>query len=103
MREVGTLRAIGFRRRSVLGSFLIESVILALIGAAGGCLLATLLGVVSFTTTNFGSFTEIKFSFHFAPDIAVKATIFAVVMGLLGGVLPAARAARLAIADATKG
>jgi len=103
VREVGTLRAIGFRRRSVLGSFLIESVILALIGAAGGCLLATLLGVVSFTTTNFGSFTEIKFSFHFAPDIAVKATIFAVVMGLLGGVLPAARAARLAIADATKG
>ena len=44
-----------------------------------------------------------KFNFHFAPDIAVKATIFAVLMGLLGGVLPATRAARLAIAEATKG
>jgi putative ABC transport system permease protein len=103
LREIGTLRAIGFRRRSVLMSFLIESVILALIGAAGGCLLAALLGAASFTTTNFGSFTEMKFSFHFAPDIAVKATIFALLMGLLGGVLPATRAARLAIAEATKG
>ena len=103
VREVGTLRALGFRRRSVLGSFLVESLILALIGAAGGCVLAAALGVLSFTTTNFGSFTEMKFSFHFAPDIAVKATVFAVAMGLLGGVLPAARAARLAIAEATKG
>jgi ABC-type lipoprotein release transport system permease subunit len=103
VREVGTLRALGFRRRSVLGSFLVESVILALIGAAGGSILAASLGVLSFTTTNFGSFTEMKFGFHFAPDIAVKATLFAVTMGLLGGVLPAARAARLAIAEATKG
>jgi ABC-type antimicrobial peptide transport system permease subunit len=103
LREIGTLRAIGFRRRSVLASFLVESIILALIGAAGGCVLAALLGAASFTTTNFGSFTEMKFNFHFAPDIAVKATIFAVLMGLLGGVLPATRAARLAIAEATKG
>ena len=103
VREVGTLRALGFKRRSVLGSFLLESLILALIGAAGGCVLAALLGAASFTTTNFGSFTEVKFNFHFAPDIAVKATLFAIAMGLLGGVLPAARAARLAIAEATKG
>ena len=103
VREVGTLRALGFRRRSVLGSFLVESLVLALIGAAGGCVLAAALGSLSFTTTNFGSFTEMKFSFHFAPDIAVKATVFAIAMGLLGGVIPAARAARLAIAEATKG
>ncbi|HYZ90748.1 MAG TPA: ABC transporter permease, partial [Myxococcales bacterium] len=103
LREIGTLRAIGFRRRSVLWSFLVESIILALIGAAGGCLLAAFLGAMSFTTTNFGSFTEMKFSFHFAPDIAVKATIFAILMGLLGGALPATRAARLAIVEATKG
>jgi ABC-type lipoprotein release transport system permease subunit len=103
LREIGTLRAIGFRRRSVLASFLVESIILALIGAAGGCVLAAFLGAASFTTTNFGSFTEMKFNFHFAPEIAVKATIFAVLMGLLGGVLPATRAARLAIAEATKG
>jgi len=103
VREVGTLRALGFRRRSVLASFLVESLVLALIGAAGGCLLASVLGAVSFSTVNFSSFTEIKFRFHFAPAIALRATIFAVAMGLLGGVLPATRAARLAIAEATKG
>ena len=91
----------GFIR--VLGSFLIESLLLSLLGAVGGCIFATFLAALSFTTTNWSSFTEIKFQFHFAPDIAVKATIFAVVMGLLGGFLPAARAARLQIAEATKG
>ena len=103
VREVGTLRALGFRRRSVLASFLVESLVLALIGAVAGCLLASALGAVSFSTVNFSSFTEIKFRFHFAPAIAAWATAFAVAMGLLGGALPAARAARLAIADATKG
>ena len=103
VREVGTLRALGFRRRSVLGSFLVESLILALLGSVGGCILASLLSAATFTTTNFGSFTEIKFRFHFAPQIAVQATIFAIAMGLLGGLLPAARAARLPIAEATKG
>ena len=103
VREVGTLRALGFRRRAVLGSFLVESLILALIGAVAGCALASLLGTVSFSTVNFSSFTEIKFRFHFEPAIAVKATIFAVLMGLLGGLLPAVRAARLPIAEATKG
>jgi len=103
VREVGTLRALGFKRRSVLWSFLVESFILALLGAAGGCALASLLSAATFTTTNFGSFTEIKFRFHFALEVALKATLFAVVMGLLGGLLPAARAARLQIAEATKG
>ena len=103
VREVGTLRALGFRRRAVLGSFLVESLILALIGAAAGCLFASLLGAVSFSTVNFSSFTEIKFRFHFAPAVAAWSTLFAVAMGLLGGALPATRAARLAIAEATKG
>ena len=103
VREVGTLRALGFRRRSVLGSFLVESLILALLGSVAGCILASLLGAATFTTTNFGSFTEIKFRFHFAPEIALKATVFAVLMGLFGGLLPAARAAGLQIAEATKG
>jgi putative ABC transport system permease protein len=103
VREVGTLRALGFRRRSVLGSFLVESLILSLLGAAAGCLFASFLAATSFTTTNWSSFTEIKFRFHFAPEIALKASIFAIAMGLLGGLLPAARAARLQIAEATKG
>jgi len=103
VREVGTLRALGFQRRSVLGSFLVESLILSLLGAVAGCIFASFLAASSFTTTNWSSFTEIKFRFHFAPDVALKATIFAVAMGLLGGFLPAARAARLQIAEATKG
>ena len=103
VREVGTLRALGFRRRAVLGSFLVESLILALIGAIAGCAFASMLGALSFSTMNFSSFTEIKFRFHFAPAVAVWSTVFAVAMGLLGGALPATRAARLAIAEATKG
>jgi ABC-type lipoprotein release transport system permease subunit len=103
VREVGTLRALGFRRRSVMGSFLIESLILALLGAAAGCVFAAMLGATTFTTTNWTSFTEIKFKFHFAPEIALQATIFAIAMGFIGGLLPAARAARLPIAEATKG
>jgi putative ABC transport system permease protein len=103
VREVGTLRALGFGRLTVLASFLVESVILALIGAVAGCVFASMLGAVSFSTVNFSSFTEIKFRFHFAPSIAVAATVFAVAMGLFGGLLPAARAARLPIAEATKG
>jgi ABC-type lipoprotein release transport system permease subunit len=103
VREVGTLRALGFKRRSVLGSFLVESLILSVIGAAAGCIFASFLAAASFTTTNWSSFTEIKFQFHFAPDIAVRATVFALAMGLLGGVFPAVRAARLQIAEAVKG
>jgi putative ABC transport system permease protein len=103
VREVGTLRALGFKRRWILLSFLIESLILALIGAVAGCVFASLLGAVSFSTVNFSSFTEIKFRFHFGPDVAIQASIFAVAMGLLGGFLPAAHAARLQIADAAKG
>ncbi len=103
VREVGTLRALGFKRRSVLFSFLVESLILALLGSVAGCALAALLGAASFTTTNWSSFTVIKFRFHFAPGIAAWATFFAVLMGFFGGLLPAARAARLQIAEATKG
>ncbi|MFL5391326.1 MAG: ABC transporter permease [Myxococcales bacterium] len=103
VREVGTLRALGFKRRWVLLSFLVESLILALIGAVAGCVFASMLGAVSFSTVNFSSFTEIKFRFHFGPDVAIPAVLFAVAMGLLGGFLPAARAARLQIAEATKG
>jgi len=103
VREVGTLRALGFKRRWVLVSFLVESLLLALIGAAAGCVFASLLGAVSFSTVNFSSFTEINFRFRFGAGVALASTGFAVAMGLLGGFLPAARAARLQIADAAKG
>ncbi len=103
VREISTLRALGFRRRSVLASVLVESLVLAIIGAAAGCLLASALSAVSFSTMNFSSFSEMKFRFHFAAGIAIKASIFAIAMGLFGGMLPAARAARLPIAESIKG
>jgi len=103
VREIGTLRALGFGRAAVLMSFLVEVLLLALAGAVLGCAFASLLSALSFTTTNFSSFTEIKFRFHFTPRIGFAATFFAVVMGLAGGLLPGIRAARLQIAEATKG
>ena len=103
VREVGTLRALGFKRRSVLWTFLVESLMLSLAGAVAGCLFASLLAAATFTTTNWSSFTEIKFRFHFAPGIAGWATFFAVLMGLFGGLFPAVRAARQPIAEAVKG
>jgi ABC-type antimicrobial peptide transport system permease subunit len=103
VREIGTLRALGFGRLTVLASFLVESVILALLGAVAGCVFASMLGALSFSTVNFSSFTEIKFRFHFEAWIAVAATLFGIAMGLFGGLLPAVRAALLPIAEATKG
>jgi ABC-type lipoprotein release transport system permease subunit len=103
VREIGTLRALGFGRWSVLQSFLVESLLLAFAGGVIGCALASMLGTLSFTTTNFGSFTETRFRFQFTGGIGLRAAVFAAILGVLGGLLPAVRAARLQIAEATKG
>ena len=103
LREIGTLRALGFTRRSVLLAFVVESLLLSLSGAVVGCLLAALLGNFSFTTINFGTFTETKFQLAFSARVGLAASIFAVAMGLVGGILPAIQAARRPIAEASKG
>src|SRR6266550_1623003 len=100
--EVGTLRALGFRRRSVLGAFLVESVLLALVGGALGVALAALLSFERISVVNFQSFSEIGFGFALSPAVIQNALIFAVVMGVVGGFLPAARAARLNIVNALR-
>jgi len=101
-REIGTLRALGFSRRSILASFLIESVILAVIGGAIGCLLAFPMNGFSTGTGQTQSFSEIAFAFRITPGIVLTGMIFAVVMGILGGLLPALRAARLPITVALR-
>ena len=101
--EIGTMRALGFKRRSVLASFLIESVLISLIGGLIGLLIASLLQFVSVSTMNFGSFAELEFSFTLSSAIASSSLMFAFVMGLIGGFLPAARAARLNIVNALRG
>ncbi|RIK72142.1 multidrug ABC transporter permease [candidate division KSB1 bacterium] len=100
--EIGTLRAVGFRRRSVLGSFLIESVLLAVLGGILGLLLSSLLQFVSISTTNWNTFSELAFSFKLSPFIVVQALIFSLIMGFVGGFLPAVRASRLKIVEALR-
>jgi ABC-type lipoprotein release transport system permease subunit len=100
--EVGTLRALGFQRRSVLAAFLVESIVLAIIGGLVGVGLASLLSFMRVSTMNFSSFSEIGFGFSLSPGVVAGALGFAVVMGVVGGFLPAVRAARLGIVSALR-
>ncbi len=101
-REIGTLRALGFSRRAILAAFLIESVILAAIGGAVGCLLAFPMNGFTTGTGQTQSFSEIAFAFRITPGIVLTGMTFAVLMGLLGGMLPALRGARLPITAALR-
>jgi hypothetical protein len=100
--EIGTLRALGFRRATVLGAFLAESLFLSLIGGCIGLTLASFMQLVTVSTMNFQSFAELAFSFDLTLPIVVKVLMFSLLMGFLGGFLPAARAARLNIVSALR-
>ncbi len=100
--EIGTLRALGFRRRSVLSAYLIESLIIALIGGIVAIVLASFLQFFRISTINFDSFAEIEFSFALSPTIIIWSLVFATIMGFVGGFLPAFRAARLNIVSALR-
>jgi len=100
--EIGTLRALGFGRRSILAAFLVESMLLALAGGVAGLAAASLLQSVRISTTNFQTFSELAFSFQLTPGVIVRSLLFAAAMGLAGGVLPAAKAARMRIVDALR-
>ncbi len=99
-REIGTLRALGFSRRSILSSFLFESVVLCLMGGALGCLATLPFNGLSTGTMN--QFSEITFSFRFGPRVLMQGVMLAVIMGLLGGILPAIRAVRMNIINALR-
>jgi len=102
-REVGTLRALGFSRFSILMSFVLEAVILALVGGVVGALAATAMSLVKFSMMNFATFSEIVFSFDPTPSILGTSLLFGGAMGLLGGILPAVRAARTSPIEAMRG
>ena len=102
-RELGMLRAIGFRGRSVLAAVVLESALLGLAGGLLGALLAFLMRWVRITTVNFQTFSEIRFGFTPTPGILLAAVGFGLVMGLIGGLLPAVRAARLPVLEAVQG
>jgi putative ABC transport system permease protein len=101
-REIGTLRALGFSRRAILACFVVESVFLAVIGGAIGCLLAFPMNGFSTGTGQTDSFSEIAFAFAITPQIVATGMAFAVVMGVAGGLLPALRGARLPIVAALR-
>jgi putative ABC transport system permease protein len=100
--EIGTLRSLGFRRRSILTAFLIESLTIALAGGVLGLFLASFLQFFSISTLNFSSFSELNFSFALNPSIIISSLIFAGIMGILGGFLPSVRAARMNIVNALR-
>ena len=100
--EIGTLRALGFRRRSILAAFLFEAVLIAFIGCVLGLALASAMQLVHVSTLNWDSFSEISFRFMLTPGIVLRTLAFAMAMGVIGGLLPALRAARLEIVDALR-
>ena len=100
--EIGTLRALGFKQSSILMAFLLESLLLSLVGGAAGIFLASFMQLYTISTMNFQSFAELAFSFTLTAGIVVKSVIFTLVMGFIGGFLPAARAARMKIVDSLR-
>lgn len=102
-KEIGTLRALGFSRLAILFSFLLEAIFLAIIGGVIGLVFVMLLTFASFPVMNFATFSEIVISFRATAGVIVSALIFSTVMGLIGGLFPAIRAARISPVEAMRG
>jgi ABC-type antimicrobial peptide transport system permease subunit len=100
--EIGTLRALGFKRHHILAAFLLESMLLGFLGWVLGLLPASLLNFITLSTINWSSFAELSFKFALTPGILVQSLIFGVGMGLIGGLLPALKAARLPLLEALR-
>ena len=100
--EIGTLRALGFRRRSIMTVFLVESLLLGLVGGVMGLVFSSFLQLFTISTVNWQTFSELAFSFTLTPDIVTQSLVFSLIMGFVGGVLPAFRAARMNIVEALR-
>jgi putative ABC transport system permease protein len=101
-REIGTLRALGFRRSNILMAFLQEAVLLGFLSGIAGLLAAAAFQQVEISTTNIQTFSEVVFRLTLTPAIALQVMAFSLLMGMLGGLLPANRASRLEIVDALR-
>jgi putative ABC transport system permease protein len=100
--EIGTMRALGFQRSSILAAFLGESLLLGFTGGVTGLFFASFLQLFTISTMNFQTFSELAFSFSLTFGIAYKGLLFALIMGFVGGVLPAVRASRMNIVDSLR-
>jgi putative ABC transport system permease protein len=102
-REIATLRVLGFSQPSILTSFVLESLLLALLGAAAGIILMLPFNGMQTGTNNAVTFSEVVFSLQITPEVAIYAIIFALLMGFFGGLFPAWHAARQNILTALRG
>ncbi|MCF6159062.1 MAG: ABC transporter permease [wastewater metagenome] len=100
--EIGTLRALGFQRRSILIAFLAESILMSSIGGFLGLVFSSFMQILTISTVNWQTFSELAFSFTLTGKIISQSLIFSLIMGLAGGVLPAYRASRMNIVDALR-
>lgn len=100
--EIGTLRALGFQRSTILTAFLVESLLLSFIGCFFGLFLSSFLQLYTISTMNWQTFSELAFSFTLTPKIILQSIIFSIVMGTLGGLVPAVQASRQKIVDALR-
>jgi putative ABC transport system permease protein len=101
-REIATMRALGFNASSVILSFLFESLLISFVGGVIGCLAVLRLNGVTTSTMNFQTFSNMAFAFKITPGLLLQGIIFALVMGVVGGLLPAIRAASLPVATALR-
>jgi putative ABC transport system permease protein len=98
--EIGTLRVLGFQQRNILVAFLVESTLISIIGGSAGLVFSSFMQFITVSTVNWQTFSELAFSFTLTGGIIYKSLIFSLVMGFLGGVLPAYRASKMKIVDA---
>lgn len=102
-KEIGTLRALGFRQRDILASFQWEAILLCGTGGVLGSLLSLFANGIQTGTTSFDTFSDVGFAFTITPALMLQGVAFSLVMGLLGGFLPAWRASRIPLTEAMKG
>jgi putative ABC transport system permease protein len=100
--EIGTMRALGFGKGSILSAFILESLLLGAVGGVLGIFFASFMQVITISTMNWQTFSELAFSFTLTFEIVWKSLLFSLIMGLVGGVLPAMRAARMGIVEALR-
>lgn len=101
-KEIGTLRALGFKKYNILSAFIIESFIISVLGGILGLILASFLQFFTISTINWNTFSELAFGFQLSPSIIISTMLFAMFMGLSGGLFPSIRAARLKIVEALR-
>jgi putative ABC transport system permease protein len=101
-REIATLRVLGYKRGNILLSFMFESVLLSILGGALGCLMALSVNGISTGTINPNNFAEVAFKFRVSGVLMLEGLTFAMVMGAIGGLLPARLASRIPIVRALR-